>query len=62
MIQSVQYGLVTAGASVETQAGPCGICGGQSGAGTFLTRVFRLSPVSTIPSVLLAHSSVTDPF
>ena len=37
MIQAVRCGLVTAEASVQTQAGPCGIYGGQSDTETGLS-------------------------
>jgi hypothetical protein len=65
MIQAVQYGLVTAEASVQTQAGLCGFCGGQSGAGTFLTEY--VAPPLSVPFHQFStfihsfiHSFVTD--
>ena len=45
VIQAVQCGLVTTEAGVQTQAGPCGVCGGQSGTATFLTE-YVASPLS----------------
>jgi len=62
MIQAVRCGLVTAEASVQTQAGPCGIYGGQSDSGTFLTENF--APPLSVPFhqfSTLIHSPVTDP-
>jgi hypothetical protein len=42
-------GLPLQGARVRSRAGPCDVCGGQSGIGTgFFLRALRFSPVSII--------------
>jgi hypothetical protein len=46
------------GSQVQFQAGPCGICGGQSRIKFFL-QVFQLSPVRIIPPILHIHLSPT---
>jgi hypothetical protein len=56
--QAVSDWPFTEEASVISQANPCGICGGQSGASTGFLRVLRFSPcqhLSTNASIFILH-------
>jgi hypothetical protein len=52
MAQAVSSRPPSAEARFRSRVSPCRICGGQSGTGTCLSRVFRYCPVNFIPSVL----------
>jgi hypothetical protein len=52
--QAVSRWLLTAAARVQTQVYPCGICGGQSGAGAGFLRVLRFPLPIFIPPKLSA--------
>jgi hypothetical protein len=50
---------LTAETFFQSQAGPCGFCGGSNGTGTGFSLSTLALPVRIIPSVLLAiHSSI----
>jgi hypothetical protein len=58
MAQAVSRRHLTAEASVRARVSPCGICGGQSGAGTGLSPSSSVFPVKIIPpylSILMYH-------
>jgi hypothetical protein len=47
--QAVSRRPLTAESQVRARVNPCGICGGQSGAGTGFLRFIRFYPVNNIP-------------
>jgi hypothetical protein len=58
--QAVIHGLPTAAARVRARVWSCGICGGQSGAGTGFLQVLRLTlPIFIPPIAPQSPSSIT---
>jgi hypothetical protein len=56
MAQAVGCGILTMEATVQFQASPCGMCGGQSGTGTDLSPSTSISLVSIMHPMFFTHS------
>jgi hypothetical protein len=57
MVQAVSRWPLAVEARVRARVDPCGICGGQSGAGQVFLRVLRFFPASIIPPLLRINLS-----
>lgn len=60
MTQAISRRSVATKALILLRARLCGICDGQTGAGTSLPRVFRFFSVIVMPPTFHCHSFVTD--